>query len=247
MPHSGSTALSLFLSSHSKINSFGEVKSFIEQKKKTLEGTENFCSCGERIDQCPFWNKVKFHEGSSFLEKYNIFIENVFDSSPSDNLICDSSKDLFFLRKLNKDKIKVIFLVRDIRGWVASMMLNLENKNKGKYCLFRFFFSWLKSNFSMIKYLNKNGIDYICIYYKEFCFESEKTSEKIINFLRLKKENLSIVNSNNHHICYSNRMKLKKNNKIQYDTRWFDYFWVNFWYILFFPLINVLNKYFKKN
>ena len=49
---SGSTLLSLLLSTHSKIVSIGELTGF----PLTDEG--KLCSCGSRSDRCPFWRRI---------------------------------------------------------------------------------------------------------------------------------------------------------------------------------------------
>jgi len=54
--HSGSTLLSMLLNSHSQVVTTGELKF----SSKDIGDTERYrCSCGQFINQCSFWQKVK--------------------------------------------------------------------------------------------------------------------------------------------------------------------------------------------
>lgn len=53
--HSGSTLLTLLLSSHPKVASVGETSALL-WRGKSDSGT---CSCGRPIDVCPFWARVR--------------------------------------------------------------------------------------------------------------------------------------------------------------------------------------------
>ena len=54
--HSGSTLLSMLLNSHSKVVTTGELKF----SSKAIGDTNRYrCSCGQFINQCEFWQKVK--------------------------------------------------------------------------------------------------------------------------------------------------------------------------------------------
>ncbi|MFX0137987.1 MAG: sulfotransferase [Candidatus Hodarchaeota archaeon] len=52
--HSGSTLLDLILGSHSQIVGIGELNNYYS----TIESSHDQCSCGKKLDNCEFWNKV---------------------------------------------------------------------------------------------------------------------------------------------------------------------------------------------
>ncbi|MCB8920918.1 MAG: sulfotransferase [Ardenticatenaceae bacterium] len=50
--HSGSTLLDLLLGNHSAISGMGEIH------RLSLQPETRLCSCGETINNCPYWNKI---------------------------------------------------------------------------------------------------------------------------------------------------------------------------------------------
>lgn len=55
--HSGSTILDTILSSHSQIFGVGEVYALARTVK-----TGELCCCGEPVESCEFWSKIRFDE-----------------------------------------------------------------------------------------------------------------------------------------------------------------------------------------
>ena len=55
---SGSTLLIRLLLSHPNVASVGELTGYVA---KTGEAKERYCSCGQMIQDCPFWQELAFH------------------------------------------------------------------------------------------------------------------------------------------------------------------------------------------
>ncbi len=240
LSHSGSTLLSYILGSHSKINSFGEVNSYLSKKNKTLEGTEKKCSCGRNNNDCLFWSKVKIDSNNDIGSRYKLFLDKFSYLYPQYNIICDSSKDLKFLREIvkviNKENIKIIFLFKDPRNWVNSMKRIAKKKGKKFNYIFSFI-SWFKGNREIINYLKESNLNYIKLSYKSICKNYEKVNTNLLNFLKVEKEKLSPRNAQFHHIIFSNRMKLDKDIRISYDKKWKKDKLIKVFYIILYPIL----------
>lgn len=251
LSHSGSTLLDFLLSHHPNIVGLGEIYSVIINKKSNLEKTTSTCSCGQELNQCPIWSQYQ-PSSENYTDAYREIITKL-ESNKTFSAVVDSSKNiryLNFLIDLEKNKeieLKVIFLIRDARGWAASFS-DIGRKDgqllkPPAYGLYR----WLQGNKKIKKFLDDNRLSYLTIGYDELCFQTLPTLEKIIQFigLDLKKISLDQQQLPNSHIAYGNRAKLtlNQNKQINYDTRWFNRFWLN----LFFLLIPQVRRWNKKN
>jgi len=233
LPHSGSTVLDYYLSFHKDILGLGEIYSVLKGKKFSFEQTHSICSCGLDMNDCNFW--------SSFLKE--------FKKSFGKNVIVDSSKDLAHLKptipllKNNLADLRVVFLIRDARGWAKSITEIEKKRGKFPKLYFYWFYLWYKRNKEMKKFLIKNKLNFIQISYEEFCFKPRETINKILRFADLSPDLFNLNNKPNTHIAFGNRVK-KDNERlrnISYDNRWQKDWWLRV-SLLFLPHIYFWNK-----
>lgn len=243
LSHSGSTLLSLVLSTKADCISLGEIYQVVRETPETfLDDKSYLCSCGETAANCPFWgptlndiktklpNNGKRHE--QIYEKYQIVLDSFAEQYGDDKYLVDTSKGSKFLSFLDQHKDlnpQVFFLLRDVRSYTHSQVLNAQKQNrkglkKLKSWPFFLFLKWYGGNKKRLDYFQKNRISHIKIGYEELCLEPEKTESRIHNFLKVDKpasDHLQIDMPESH-ILYGNDLRLKKQNKIaiKYDGRW---------------------------
>lgn len=250
LSYSGSTLLDFLLSHHKKILGLGEVFSVLNGKDHSFEKTKDVCSCGVKMDNCIFWSKYKnliSGKELKYIDKYKKILSLANDNNK--NIIIDSSKKIASLDYLkiledkNEIKLKIIFLLKDVRGWAVSSINGDRRSGISPRTYFYYFISWYRSNKYIKKYLKKNNIDFIQIGYEELCFNNELILNKIFNFVEVSKNDFSLNNLPNTHIAFGNRMKKDKDKrkKIVYDSKWINKYWLNL-LILFFPHIFSWNK-----
>lgn len=169
--------------------------------------------------------------------------------------LLDSSKDPRSLVKLEsllgQDKIKVIFLVRDIRGYVNSY----SNPNKWRVKdaglkpenFLRVACRWLTVNLSIVLYTKLHDIDSVKIVYDEFCQNPDNTLKKLKEKWGVDIPDLYIerIHKTEYHNIHGNLMKFSHIDRIKWDKSWtnqlpkwkkmiIDIFfgWANYWFVL---------------
>lgn len=160
------------------------------------------------------------------------FLDSVFmaNSINRPKFLIDSSKDprrlLALENLLGKDKIKVIFLVRDIRGYVNSY----SNPNKWRVKdaglkpqnFLRAAIRWVTVNVFLLIYLKIHRMDYIKISYDRFSQEPDEQLSRIRNKwgLNIPLDYLDAVKENKYHNIHGNLMRFSNIEKIKWDRSW---------------------------
>ena len=159
---------------------------------------------------------------------------------------------LNLIEKLDDVELKVIYLIRDVRAWTISRLNNrkkspkyygrdgyyikkLSYKYGWKIDIFKwiapfitilpayYFWLWYIQNKQIIKYLQKNKIDYFRIGYDELGLQPEYMMSKIFEFLGEKPgdPDFSSIDSKSH-ILVGNTKKRDQTRRqsIFYDNQW---------------------------
>lgn len=223
--YSGSTTLSLVLGLHPKMIAVGEVFPWLELSD--FSG-DCFCSCGKSFDSCPLWSGFdsQINSKMSLKEKYSSFLRHFSERNNKEKILVDSSKVpregdyLDIIKKTPGIDLKVIFLLRDVRGFSLS---NKKHKNKGSILLYQL--NWWRRNRQFKKYLQNNDFDYLQVSYEELCFKKKETLKALTNFIGVdfSEEMMGDLNLSDSHIIRGNIMRSDKKRKkgINYDYRWF--------------------------
>lgn len=232
--HSGSTLLDLLLSSQSGITGLGEADVLIHPRKRNTylkKFQKNSCSCGRLLAECPVWSSFRDylmrHPDHSFETLYRELIRITQQVSGS-NIISDSSKRLDTLKKIytsleeigiDKNRFRVIHLVKDVRNFTASMLRD----KKMKYNVRQAFRHWKIKNQRFEKHLNQHQINHITIGYEELALSTSFVLKKIAEFVGLNPDKMTTsLAPQNSHIAFGNNMRFSQNDKIWYDYRWFS-------------------------
>jgi hypothetical protein len=184
-----------------------------------------------------FWNiicpisSVRFNLSNHDDEKLFKAVSKVRDENQEKtDFLVDSSKDPRRLLKLESllcnEKLKVIFLVRDIRGYVNSY----SNPNKWRVKdaglqpqnFLRVAFRWLTVNISLKFFLALHDIDSINIVYDQFCQHPERTLAKIRNKwgVDIPLDYISSIKETKYHNIHGNLIKFSNIENIRWDQSW---------------------------
>lgn len=227
--HSGSTILNLVLGRHPQIVSLGEVSTTLNN----LEETNNLCTCGKNKKGCPIWSKVLALDiNITITEKYQKLIEIVKEYYGQDAIIADSSKSLKSLKALDENFVKrnfyMLFLLKDIRSYLLSMIDLKEKHNKEKVKtrdIFRFILDWYYGNRKIKNYLRNKSLPHFQIGYEDFALNTPIVLKELTSNLFISYNNKSFDSKSQDkiHIMHGNAMRHdnEKNQEIKYDYRWF--------------------------
>jgi hypothetical protein len=199
--------------------------------KKTRKA---ICSCGNKLNDCPFWQKVSLglqkKKDKTISDKY-LTVLDIFEKTFGQNCLpVDSSKYLSPLELLynnSKIEVRVLHLIRDVRSFTISHLDNAKrmNLNVIKRNPMYWFLSWYRNNRKIQKFIRKNNIKSIQIGYEELCIYPHLMIRKICDFLDVE-PNPSMISlkDSGSHIMRGNRMRYQKSKhqKILYDNRWFS-------------------------
>ena len=152
-------------------------------------------------------------------------IQNIYSKIEHENkketYILDTSKSLARLVHLSRSDeldIKIIFLVRDIRGHVDSYQ---RAYGKG---FFRWIIQWIINNSLILYFLKKEHLDYYHLSYDLFCKKPGETLAELGNYLdiRIPENYKDTIRNTEFHVRAGNPIKntIKNFSGIRIDERW---------------------------
>lgn len=253
MGHTGSTVIDMSLGCNSKIVGLGEVVNLLKSGGDNFskqDFTQIKCSCGKDMNHCDFWSGLKTdlvkYQQEVLEIKYDRLID-YFNNKYGDNIILvDSSKNstgyLTYLN--NKYDLRILFLVRDFRGWAFSR----RQRNGNSYISLAI--NWMKANLRFKQFLNANKMNYLTIGYEEIALFPELLLKKICEFLDIPFENEMLApHKTKSHIIRGNVDKgdTEKMKNISYYCRWFTSTGLAILSPFFLPIVIWNNKHVYSN
>jgi hypothetical protein len=258
LERSGSTVLDLTLGRTGRCVSFGEVARVLEPHgRRGLAGVlERTCTCGASVPECQFWGPVlreigPLEQSLSLSGRYAIFLARVRELYGPDTVAVDSSKYLVALDALREltmpVDLRVLFLVRDVRGWVSSSRKAARRRKEIPYrTLFsreirrhwraylrhnvlRSFPFWLPlewyiRNRRIESHLHRSSVSYEGVSYEQLATETDATLRQILSFIG--EPSAALSEGARSHLVRGNRMALEKvGPAIRYDSGWRDDRW----------------------
>lgn len=194
---SGSTFLQFLLSGHPEIVGLGEIASVIRflhgQAKKHKQLGQ--CSCGEQANECVFWGGLLDQLKGMGSEVGFEAVLNHFQALYPGKLLLDSSKDDVVIKDLylkthivDKQDIKVLFLVRDFRGWSASLKKHSQSHQMNSIWqtnLIILSYRWFYTTLRRHSWLKQQGIPFLWVHYENLVFDTDRQLQRIYRFLEL--------------------------------------------------------------
>jgi sulfotransferase family protein len=225
--HSGSTLLDLMLGSHPRLVSLGEIHATITR----FAEPQNVCTCGAPAESCPLWGPIREEwrrrPDRPYAEQYAAVVERVRAVCGPEVAPVDSSKHLPALAALaaeSRRQLKVIFLVKDVRSFVASAVdrdlpWTKRHRNTTPWNVAR----WRGGNRRFEAWFEREGIEPFTLGYEELCFKTAAVLRKLCDFLGVPFDPAVLApRGERAHILRGNRMRFDPQRRaaVSYDARW---------------------------
>jgi hypothetical protein len=204
---------------------------------------------------CPV-SSLRFNLSNHDDEKLFKAVSKVRDENQEKtDFLVDSSKDPRRLLKLesllSNEKLKVIFLVRDIRGYVNSYSnpkkWRVKDAGLQPQNFLRVAFRWLAVNLSLKVFLALHDIDSINVVYDQFCQNPEQSLARIRETwgVDIPEDYINSIRETEYHNIHGNLLKFSEIEKVRWDRSWENqlpgwkintinllFGWANYWFVL---------------
>jgi hypothetical protein len=252
--HSGSTILQYLLSGRQGVIGLGEVRQIAS--KRRWDSIFAKCSCGQPVKDCTFWKELELFDGETSIEWYRRLTLMVSSNYRNITHIVDSSKAMYSIwpwiemkREGLISDLRIIYLVRDVRGWAVSDVNRRKRKKRPWRPILISMVNWWINQFCTLHFLKKNRLKFspIVVSYESLVFKTDLQVDRMVSFCNIKGEKSNwentLKNSNVHDVT-GNRMKDNPSarQKIIYDDRWQYRFSINLALPLFYPIWRLNSK-----
>lgn len=210
--------LDLLLGSHPRFVGLGEIFQVIRPDFNRFANEEH-CSCGRIRSECPFWGpaaqRLKAHPQADIRSRYQIVFDVFREIYGPGYTAVDSSKlaeALGIVRSLQGIDPRVIFMIRDVRGWTVSRLAARNRspeyyRREGNYVRrlryhygwkaeamkwivprvtkrpVYYFLLWYHQNRRIKRFLSQHRIDHLQMSYDELGMAPEPMIQKLFGYL----------------------------------------------------------------
>lgn len=233
--HSGSTLLSLMLSSHSQIAGVGELCK-AEQVWTAAPGSKR-CTCDSPLSDCSFWQRVFRDLGRQFqlrpadamrgdpgrFEQANAVLFDAIVEHSRKKVVCDSSKELPRLQRLlssNRFDVHITHLVRDGRAVAYSHRAKGKRQSQPRSA-FAALRRWSRSNQHFAETVG-NRQKYTLVRYEDLVLDPRRQLKRVLQDSGLSYEPaMRDYWQVAHHILSGNHMRFQRERPLEPDVRYF--------------------------
>jgi hypothetical protein len=255
--HSGSTILEYLVCQNSRALGLGEVYKLTG--KWALASRLRDCSCGENVESCEVWDQMGLRQAESKKDWYKRLEKHLREKFPEKYLWVDTSKSIreftnwqvLAERDQNLD-LKIIYLVRDVRGWVWSDVGVRKRKNRRQRSLGITMIFWYIQQLRFRKALRVSRLQSYTVSYESLVFEQQQEMANIFRFLDMKPKNeMGVMKPDLTkgfvHDVTGNRMKsdLKSSTPIKYDFAWTKNPQIKWWFTVLLPIRRYMQDLYK--
>lgn len=263
LERSGSTLLDITLGRHPDLVSFGEVARVLLPHcgGGMPSVVDRPCSCGARVADCQFWGPVtreisKREPSLNLQERYRIFLRHFQEFYGPSKIPVDSSKFVSAMEALVSLKqegldLKLLFTVRDVRGWSSSSKRADKRKREIPYS--RIFtkdilkwwkpylrhnvlrhipfwlpLEWYIRNSLIERFILSNNISFHRLSYEMLALNTDDTVANMHRFIGITPGLRS--DAPHAHIVRGNRMAFDQDkiSSINYDRQWLSEVWTQY-------------------
>jgi hypothetical protein len=226
--HSGSTMLQFLLAAHPGVVGLGEV---FQPAGRTVDGSTS-CSCGADFASCPVWAGTTPAGPGKTTEWYKDLAQRVAHLYPQATHWIDSSKLsttiepwTHLVQERVISGIRVLYLVRDVRGWVLSDQKARQRKAKSPRNAISSMKVWTREQKKTLDFLENSSLDFLVVSYESLIFNTRSMLEKIALFCGLTCQDHpweDRLRSAEVHDIFGNRVKNdpQARGRLIYDDRW---------------------------
>ncbi|MFB0611099.1 sulfotransferase [Aurantiacibacter poecillastricola] len=258
--HSGSTLLEMFVSGAPAHVGLGEIFQLVDRRNSRIERVnEELCSCGEIIEQCPYWSPILATLNNIPREdeaaRYTALADGFAQRFGPEAVMLDSSKTpegLAAAIGCGAFDIRVLHLARDVRSWLVSQRKSYARNgvatwraNTARDGIFKGTVRhilrtpladarrWQKVNRAVEELVATHALPSLPVSYERLCFDTDAMRREIEDFLDVSIAGYGTAAArDDNHSVFGNRMRFdpEKLQEIRYDNGWMrDNSWLLPW------------------
>lgn len=234
LSHSGSTVISMVLSSAVNAVSLGEIYQVLRDNPDDWLAKDDKCSCSNPLGMCEFWKPVLEHiktkNITDIVERYRFSLEYFGKLYGENGILIDTSKGVKHLDIYKQLDVhyKLVYLIRDVRSYAFSQSkVAARQKRKGikkvKGQVWFQFLKWYFGNKKRLSKFSKEDINCHTVGYEDFCFNQEARLKQICAHTDIDyKETYLTMSESKHHVLMGNPMRNNKSKQagIRYYSSW---------------------------
>lgn len=245
--HSGSTIIQYLLGGLDVVLGLGEVR-HMAAGVGWGDSTDE-CSCGEAVASCPVWKNLKPSETETSRDWYARVVLHVAEQYPTKTHWIDTSKRtegmqpwLDLLSEGLIASLRIIYLVRDVRGWAASHGIRQRRKGRVETPVLFSINAWRKNQRRFLSFLEKNSpaLQYCVVSYESLVFQNRRQLARLSDFLGVVYTESAVgspLGGGTMHDVAGNPLKYdrEKRSSLIYDDWWQYQFGVNLLALCHYP------------
>jgi hypothetical protein len=230
--HSGSTIFQYLICSQDAVLGLGEVRHMAAGKG--WRGTTGDCSCGVETASCPVWKHLQPNEGETSRQWYARLASQVAERFPDKTHWVDTSKStdgiLPWLDLLSEGliaSVRVIYLVRDVRGWAVSHDSAQKRKGRPGRSLLLSIDYWRRQQQHFRSFLQnrESAFQHCVVSYESVIFQNRLQAARLSEFLGFARDETIPgvpLDTATVHDVFGNRLRIdrEKRSTLKYDDRW---------------------------
>lgn len=232
---SGSTLLGRLLGGHSQALYVGEIYNYGNFFASASERPRT-CSCGEALQDCPFWHQVRAELGSAEtdgpldlkvreqerFEANNFRLFKALRKVAGRSFLIDASKRFYRVQRMlasDKFEVTLVHLVRDPRAYGYSHLSTRDLKDAPPWVYYSRQFIWLRNNLAFwLRYRRRP--EYLHVRYEDLTRDPEGTLGRILARLGFEMEAQQLDMSRPEFHDFSGNKRTRSKRAIKPDTRY---------------------------
>ncbi|MEM1056684.1 MAG: sulfotransferase [Bacteroidota bacterium] len=237
---SGSTLLGQLLGGHSEVFYAGEVYNYRNSHLHARNGNERWCSCGESVDDCPFWTRIRARLGEQFedplvdlkdrdpatFEAHNAALFRALLAETGRSVIVDASKRHYRLDLMLKSDafhVTIVHLVRDARAYGQSILKTRHKAGRPASAYYTKMWNWQRKNLAM-KALYGGKPRYELVRYEELAADPAGVCSRLLAHVGLTLQDGQLDRGKHefHDFSGNLRARLKNVRPVQLQTGYLD-------------------------
>ena len=229
LARSGSTFLEMLLVGHPKLVGVGEVAHVLRlyNRRNAKPRKLRRCSCGSMPSECRFWSPLLPRLQATPRAEGFRCIERHFDALYPDKIAVDNSKswdalEQYYLRE--RREVRVLFLVRDYRGWSRSLDSHLARDGRWRRGLVVNGYRWLLAQLQTLVRLQRSGVPFMLVRYESLVFDRRRELRAVSKFIGVDVTGVDRPGQGESHELLGNsaRLEERRSADIIYDQAWLD-------------------------
>lgn len=224
LAHSGTTVTDRVLSCFPAVVGLGEVEQIWKKvEKNTFESSR--CPCGEPALTCPYWGPILSRPHPTQEHFFRAVVESA--AHRGQTTLVDTSKAMVGVSHYARlrdsgavNRVVMLRLVRDPRGWVHSMMRRNEIAADDTTAIRGLLYRWLLGSIRLDRRAHRPDVEKIYVWYDKLVLDRQEALLGKQLGLPEVEGGISLLNANQHAMAGNKFVFSERRTNLSYDGRW---------------------------